>query len=425
MPEAMSLAALRASLACLAGLLAAAAPASAQPVDEIAVERLIIVGRTGPGTPWRDGATEATLSQAPELAIVALGKERPRDRRGQRPVVIADAEITPLVLGGRAVPDAKRRAWRDAGEPEVSWSLVEPRGFRSVPAQNGATSAYYSNVSVEPATFGKWLGYDRIEYFETPLATDAPASTAAARRISALRAGTDERTTLEVKRELGTVHLGTLRYRARAALPSGAVIETPGASATDTYGVLPSVHRVSIRAGDDFLGYLGAYLLVPEVFGSAGGGAQHQTERYTGADCADVMVGALRASGRRDVPYTNVASLPQYATLVEEPVTLDAAGRSPRPLAAARVGDLIRIDYGGVLVGHTPRGWDHVAAWWQDRSDPAGPARGGPDGLLDGFDLVIHMGHPRLVIEPLSLQSPATIDVLRWKPARAAKTSRR
>jgi len=25
------------------------------------------------------------------------------------------------------------------------------------------------------------------------------------------------------------------------------------------------------------------------------------------------------------------------------------------------------------------------------------------------------MGHPRLVIEPLSEQSPATVDVLRWK----------
>jgi hypothetical protein len=80
-----------------------------------------------------------------------------------------------------------------------------------------------------------------------------------------------------------------------------------------------------------------------------------------------------------------------------------------------REGDLIRIDYGGALRGHTPRTFDHVAALWQDKSDPAGPHQGGPDGQLDGFDLVIHMGHPRLVIEPLSQQSPATIDVLRWK----------
>ena len=72
--------------------------------------------------------------------------------------------------------------------------------------------------------------------------------------------------------------------------------------------------------------------------------------------------------------------------------------RSP----ASSAGDLIRIDYGGALAHHTPRDWDHVAALWEDRSDPDGPFHGGPDGQLDGFDLVIHMGHPRLVIEPLA-----------------------
>jgi hypothetical protein len=415
-PGLASVASLAASAFTLSLALAAAAPALAVAAPELAVERLIIVGRTGPGAPWTDRPTEATLAEAPELAIVALAKE------GKRAVVVADPDLTPLSLAGRAVAASARRPWEEAGVAEVSWSLVEPRGFRSVPAANGATSDYYSNVSTEPDSFGKWLGYDRIEYFETPLGP--PAAGASARRISAMRAGTDERTPPEIKRALGTTLLGTVRYRARAALAGGKIVETPGAAATDTYGILPSVHRVSIRAGDDFLGYLGAYLLVPEVFGSAGGGAQHQTERYTGADCADVMVGALRKSGRRDVPYTNVASLPRYATLVEPALALDAAGRGDRALASARPGDLIRLDYGGALAGKTPRSWDHVAAWWEDRSDPAGPHRGAADGLLDGFDLVIHMGHPRLVIEPLSAQSPATIDVLRWKPARGTAPRR-
>jgi hypothetical protein len=377
---------------------------------DVVLERLVIVGRAAPEAPWSDAATEATLAQTPELAIVALGRD------GKRRVVVADADLTPLRLAGKPVAAARRIPWDAAGaDPSVEWLLVEPRGFRSAPAANGATSAYYSNVSTEPRSFGKWLGYDRIEYFETSLGP--PAAGASARRLLASRPGTDERTPLDTRRALGTERLGTLRYRARATWPGGQ-LATPGAEATDTYGILPSVHRVSVRGGDDFLGYLGAYLLVPEVFGSAGGGAQHQTERWVGADCADVMVGALRKSGRRDVPYTNVASLPEYATAIEEPVELDAAGRSPTPLVRGRPGDLIRIDYGGALTGHTPRGWDHVAAWWQDRSDPAGPHKGGPDGALDGFDLVIHMGHPRLVIEPLAAQSPATIDVLRWKPRR-------
>ncbi len=174
------------------------------------------------------------------------------------------------------------------------------------------------------------------------------------------------------------------------------------------------MHRVSIRRGDDFLGWLTGYMLVPEVFGSAGTGRAHQTDRFTGADCADVMVGALRRSGRMDREYTNVAGLPEYAQQIAAPVALDDHGVPAHEITGVAPGDLIRIDYAGELAHHTPRDWDHVAALWEDRSDPAGPQHGGPDGKLDGFDLVIHMGHPRLVIEPLAAEAPATIDVLRW-----------
>jgi len=113
--------------------------------------------------------------------------------------------------------------------------------------------------------------------------------------------------------------------------------------------------------------------------------------------------------------YTNVAGLPAYATQVAGSVDLDDHGVPAHAITGVVRGDLIRIDYGGALRGHTPRAWDHVAALWEDRSDPAGPLKGGPDGKLDGFDLVIHMSHPRLLIEPLAQQAPATIDVLRWK----------
>ena len=200
-----------------------------------------------------------------------------------------------------------------------------------------------------------------------------------------------------------------------ASAPSGVVLASPGVDAVDKLGILPTVHRVSIRQGDDFVGWLTGYLLLPEVFGSAGRGKNHQTERFTGGDCADILVGAMRRSGRTDVDYTNVAGLTADAPLVAGPVELDDNGMPSTEITGVAVGDLIRIDYGGSLRNHTPRGWDHVAAVWEDRSDPRGPAKGGPDGKLDGFDLVIHMGHPRLVIEPLREQSPATVDVLRWR----------
>ena len=97
---------------------------------------------------------------------------------------------------------------------------------------------------------------------------------------------------------------------------------------------------------------------------------------------------------------------------------LDESGHPDRPILGARAGDIVRIDYGGSLTGTTPRSWDHVGLLWRDRSDPDGPAAGGPDGALDGFDLIVHMGHPRLEVEPLSAQSPARIDVLRWDSRR-------
>ena len=42
--------------------------------------------------------------------------------------------------------------------------------------------------------------------------------------------------------------------------------------------------------------------------------------------------------------------------------------------------------------------------------------------MLDGFDVVAHMGHPRLKIEPLGEQMPATVDVLRWREGRPRHT---
>lgn len=377
-----------AGLSALAAISALSAPAAAGPA--FVPQRAAIVGRVAGGA-WTDAPTEARLDQQAELAVVVIGK------RGAQAVVLAPDGISQVRLGG-----ALRKTERlDSTSARVQWSTVEPHGFRAKPATNGTKSSFYTNVSLEPKTFGAWLGFDHIDYFERVVAPWGEAATIPA----AVTSG-----------EVGAQQvpgLGTVRYKVEVEL-GAARLATAGAEAADTYGMLPSVHRVSVRRADDFLGHLSAYLLVPEVFGSAGDGKNHQTERFTGADCADVMVGAVRRMGR-SVPYTNVAGLPVYARVVAAPVDLDDQGAPAREITGVLEGDLIRVDYGGALRGHTPRSYDHVAALWEDKSDPAGPHKGGPDGKLDGFDLVIHMGHPRLVIEPLSMQAPATIDVLRWK----------
>lgn len=373
----------------LALLVAPAVATAAPPVPD----KVLVVGRASESAPWTDAATEARLEDRAELAVVVLA------HRGRQRIVLAPEGVSEVRLGGskqKTVPLA------ELGGVRIQWSTVEPHGFRAGAAANGATSEFYSNVSTEPASFGKWLGYDHIDYFERVI---EPWGTRA--RIPAVvTAGEPDAQQLP--------GLGTVRFKVELQTVAGVLLASPGAEATDTFGLARAVHRVSIRKGDDFLGWLSAYLLVPEVFGSAGGGRDHQTERFTGADCADVMVGAWRRTGR-SVAYTNVAGLPSYARPLTRSIELDEQGRPASPITGVAPGDLIRIDYGGALANHTPRAFDHVAALWEDRSDPDGPFHGAADGQLDGFDLVIHMGHPRLVIEPLARQAPATIDVLRWR----------
>ena len=385
----------------IAALAVAAAPQAAR--ADLAVHEVRIVGRAAPRAPWRDGPTEARLDGRPELMVVGVARER-----GRR-VYLVDPIAERVELGGRAVRAEERRPW--PAEVAARWSLVEPHAFRQPdrPSPVGTATAWHSNVSTEPRDFGRWLGYDEITYFETRLPGKArgPASR---RRAALVRPSNREE----------DVHggLGTIRYKVEVTLPGGQVLATPGARAVDRYGILPSVHRVSVRRDDTILGHLTGYFLVPEVFGSAGPGRNHQTERFVGADCADVLTGAVRRAGYQKVWHTSASALGRYARVVAGPAVLDASGRPDRPIRGVAAGDIVRIDYGGSLTGATPRSWDHVGLLWRDRGDPDGPARGGPDGALDGFDLVVHMGHPRLEVEPLSEQSPARVDVLRWDSRR-------
>jgi hypothetical protein len=118
-------------------------------------------------------ATEARAGDGAALAIVAVGRD------GKKKVVFADPAAAPLRLGGRAVPDRERRDLATLGAA-VQWSIVEPHGFRARPSANGATSDFYSNVSTERTDFGRWLGYDRIDYFATVVRDWAPAASISA-----------------------------------------------------------------------------------------------------------------------------------------------------------------------------------------------------------------------------------------------------
>ncbi|HEY5925794.1 MAG TPA: hypothetical protein VIV11_29105, partial [Kofleriaceae bacterium] len=233
-------------LAMLLVLLAASVASAAAPLT---IERAVVVGRVEAGA-WTDAPTEARIDQKAELAAIVVA------RRGKQRVVLVPKGVETLKLAGRIVP-ARQLAPLEA--KAIAWSTVEPHGFRKTTAKFGATSDFYSNVSTEAKTFGRWLGYDAIDYFEHVFAEKAePIITA------------------EIKpHEPGAVQvpgLGTLRFKVEVELSDGTKATSAGAEAIDQFGILSTVHRVSIRGSDDFIGWLGAYLLVPEVFGSAGPG---------------------------------------------------------------------------------------------------------------------------------------------------------
>lgn len=280
----------------------------------------------------------------------------------------------------------------------IDWWRVEPRMQHvETPAPNGDNPAYSNCVLFGPR-HGKWLGYDQIEYHETPI--EGAGSTLVVRRADP-----------SDRRLAPNRGLGTMRYKVTVTV-GGTTVASPGAEARGVGGIRPHVMRVSFRRGDDLPGYLTAYFNVPNLFGSAGRGSTHQTELFQGADCADVISGAARLAGAA-VPYTHVAALPRYAPPVSEVLHMDGdtvrdeAGEPVRLVFGrdVRPGDIMIIDYSSF--DGTRRRWDHVAVVSQDRGTP---------GVFDPADLVLHMGFlTGLREEAARTQAPAAIRFLRLK----------
>jgi hypothetical protein len=289
----------------------------------------------------------------------------------------------------------------------VRWLRVVPRSqHRDPPARNGGLRIYANGTMFGPS-HGRWLGHDTLEYDTVALEPGPGAAIAGAE-------GTLRLASADPTREHSP---GTTWIAAEVTLPgqAGVTIRTPDGAAVEPLGISARVMRVSFRADDSFLGWLGTYFNVPYVFGSTG----PQTDRYAGTDCADAMVGALRAAGRRGTPYTSVVGLvglarPVTPTLVvERDGSVRDEGGTPavvRWSATVRPGDLLVMDFADDAQGMLPRAWDHAAALVAD-----GSGRSQADGALDGTDLVRHMSTQGLVDEPLSEMGRIRFRILRWR----------
>lgn len=386
-------------LGCLAAFVAAT-PALAQ-------WRARLVARAPGAVAWTTGPVQVRVGDAVEVALWLTGPD------GRR---YADPDVR-LVRRGAAVSPQEALP---AGV-RVSWERVESRLLHvEHDPPNPGNPSFSNNVLFGPR-HGAWLGYDRLEYATYPALPRRGTRAEGASRLVVAAAHPARR---DLDRHGGA---GSLWLAAEVTLPDGATVHTPGAHDTDRLGLSRDVLRVSFREGDGFLGWLSTFFNVPNVFGSNGPtDVNHQTERYTGADCADVLVGALRASGRRDVRYVSVAGIGRYARAVSPPLVM-TAGRGVRTTRGeervlrwgqdVEPGDLLAIDY--LDAGRTlPRAWDHIGALVED----GGPA-GAPDGVLGPEDVLRHVTGRGLDDRPLGQELPIGLRLWRWRgdvPARVA-----
>ncbi len=330
-------------------------------------------------------ASPATASAQPDGARVV-------DASGRSAVQARAGETVELTV---ALRDRRGRLGPLPDGAEVRWLRVRPHmQHEDTPPQNEGIRQYSNSVLFGP-DHGRWIGLDSIEY-ET-VALEARPGVEPAGRTLRLRASPD--------RDDGA---GTLWIAAEVTLPGGAVVRTPDGDDRDRLGLVPSVMRVSFRAGDGLLGWLSTFFGVPNVFGSTRG----QVERYVGADCADVLIGAARASGRRDLGYTSVVGIGRHARPVTGALLLHDDGRVTDEEGTVvtlrwgedlRSGDLFAIDYARPG-SRLPRAWDHIGALTGDTDG---------DGRLGGADRLRHMTPLGLVDWPIEREAPIRFRVWR------------
>lgn len=356
----------------------------------------------------------SSAAQAARVRILATIDD---DRARTGPIEArADEQVTlyaAVQVGRRWYTDAPRPRLRGKVRPladlkatAITWSQIEPRPHHvETPPPNLGNPAYSNSVLFGPK-HGKWLGYDTLEYVSHP--AQAQPSAPGVLPIPQIKP-----THPKLRSHGG---LGTMRYAVRVELPDGEVVTSPGLEAQSRGGIERSVFRLSVRSGDDLLGWLTSYYNVPNVFGSAGKGRKHQTDLHQGADCADVIVGAARKAGSK-MPYVSVAGLRPWTRPLTKRLYLDAEGL--KALTEEGPGEAVVLEHGAdvkrgdlMLIKYarhdwTGRRWDHIAVVGADRGEP---------GVFDPEDPVWHMGYLYgLIEEPARKQGLMVVQFVRLK----------
>lgn len=341
------------------------------PLTSKAQPSLRVTGRIGAHARFKAEPVHARLGEQVELAVKVVG------RRGR---------LVDLPEGST-----------------VRWLQIVPRmQHRDLPARNEKMPIYANAVMFGPQ-HGRWLGADTLEYDTVPLEPWPGTETRDGKLLLSSAA----------PHLYGNV--GTNWISAAVTLPDGSEARAPDGVTLGPLGLASTVMRVSYRSDDSYVGWLGTYFGVPYIFGSTG----PQTDRYTGTDCADALIGARRASGVRGLGYTSVVGISRVSRAVTPPLLLDEEGtvrdteRAERPLRWGEEitpGVMLAMDFLEDSDNQLPRAWDHAAVLVRD-----GGPEGEPNGVLDGTDLIRHMTKQGLADQPLSRMGLIRFRLFRWR----------
>ncbi len=301
--------------------------------DGIRLGRLHIVSRIG----------GALSDQRPKFAVtgqvVSLHAVLEARRQGRK---FYYSEARGLRLGRRLIPARRVKAWPLPCQPVIDWYKVEP------------TEGDYARLSRR----------NRVRYAEAHFARGWTVEadvhpTLLGDRFRQLKAG-----------------LGVMRYKASLAV-GARQLTTPGADAGGGVGASAAVHRVTFRPNTGAMtDYLFELFNMPYAWGSTKG----QVEGQIAVDCADLMVYALRRSGKK-IKYTwSKGMLSDRRRFLKLP-----------PTAAVRPGDIL----------YTRR---HVGMLYTENGN----------GRLDDGDQVVHtLFHEPNVVSGFGMGRVTA--VLRWK----------
>jgi cell wall-associated NlpC family hydrolase len=373
-----------AGVACACGSSASGQPADAERADRGRTLPPAVAAIT-PAAAVEIGRTDVAGRVAAVHVISRVGDTGAADASSKH--ALGRDEVTLFALV-EVEAGGKRALYSDAGLVRWRGKDVRPRPLAEAPAMTLAWNKVEPATADMSNTASGSFRYETIPYQVTPMAGRGGTARA------------DVHPTLTPDHGDG---LGTMRYQV-VARQGDRDVAGPGIDARrgrGSGGLSDDVHRVSVRADDSFLGWLGEMYGQPYIWASAGGTDRtHQSERLEGSDCADLMVYGARRAGL-SIPYGWTGSLEQHArvlgkgALERDGVYRDARGT---PVPFTRPGDLVLF----------PR---HVGALVEDRGTP---------GVLDTADVMLHtlFDSPRQQRIADSGYADNPIKVLRWKGAR-------